>query len=100
MENRNQTFKRDRTGTSSGIHRQSMQVNIHPQGGVVQMSELDVFHRYIPQISELIVICQEMNRKEYEDWKIETMKVVPVEAIGFMKKVLILVSAFRTEKDG
>lgn len=58
---------------------------------VMQMSELDIFHMYIPQIAELIVICQNMNQKEYEDWKIETIKTIPIEAVVFMEKIFIVV---------
>lgn len=59
------------------------------------MSETDIFHMYRPQIAELIVICQGMNQKEYESWKIETMKTTPMDAIAFMEKMLMVVAAFR-----
>lgn len=59
------------------------------------MSETDIFHVYKSKIAELIVICQGMNQKEYDDWKIETMKTTPMEAVVFMEKIFIVVSAFR-----
>ncbi len=62
------------------------------------MSEIDVFQMYIPQITELIVVCQEMNRKEYENWKIETMKTTPIEAVGFMEKIFVIVDRFVCRK--
>ena len=55
------------------------------------MSELDIFHVHVPQIAEMIVICQEMNQKEYENWKLETMKTTPIEAVGFMEKIFAIV---------
>ena len=55
------------------------------------MSELDIFHMYMQQIAELIVICQDMSRKQYENWKIETMKTTPMEAVVFMEKIFIVV---------
>lgn len=55
------------------------------------MSELDIFHVHVPQIAELIVICQGMNQKEYENWKLETMKTTPIEAAVFMEKIFIVV---------
>lgn len=45
------------------------------------MSEIDIFNMYIQQIAELIAVCREMNQKEYEGWKIETMKTTPIEAV-------------------
>ena len=59
------------------------------------MSEIEIFHMYRPQIAELIVICQGMSQKEYESWKIETMKTTPIEAVAFMEKIVKVVSAFR-----
>ena len=59
------------------------------------MSELDIFHMYIPQITELIVTCKDMNQKQYEGWKAETMEATPMEAVGFMEKILMVVSSFR-----
>lgn len=64
------------------------------------MSESDIFHAYRPQIIELIIICRGMSREQYEIWEAETMKGTPEKAAGFMKKVLIIVSAFRKENDG
>lgn len=55
------------------------------------MSELDIFHVHVQQIAELIVVCQEMSQKEYEDWKIETIKTTPMEAAVFMEKIIIVV---------
>ena len=55
------------------------------------MSELDIFHMYISQIAEMIVICQGMSQKEYEDWKLETMKTTPIEAAVFMEKIFVIV---------
>ena len=59
------------------------------------MSETDVFHMYIPQVAELIVICQDMNQEEYEGWKAETMEATPMEADAFMEKIIMIVTAFR-----
>ena len=59
------------------------------------MSETDIFHMYKPQIAELIVICQGMNPKEYESWKTETMETTPMDAVAFMEKIFMVVSAFR-----
>ena len=59
------------------------------------MSEIEIFHMYSPQIMELIVICQDMNQKEYESWKTETMETTPMEAIAFMEKIVMVVAAFR-----
>lgn len=64
------------------------------------MTEMDIFNMYRPQIMELIIICRGMDREQYENWKVETVKETPKKAIGFMKKVLIIVSAFRKENDG
>lgn len=65
------------------------------QEEIIEMTGLDIFHMYRPQIIELAVICQDMNRKEYESWKAETMKATPMKAAGFMGKVIMIVSAFR-----
>ena len=59
------------------------------------MSETDIFHMYRPQIAELIVICQGMNQKEYESWMTETMKTTPMDAVAFMEKIVMVVSAFK-----
>ena len=59
------------------------------------MSEIEIFHMYRLQIAKLIVICQDMNQKEYESWKAETMKTTPMEAVAFMEKILMVVSAFK-----
>lgn len=64
-----------------------------------RMSELDIFNMYRQQIIELIVVCRGMNREQYENWKVKTMKETPEKAAGFMKKVLIIVSAFGKEND-
>ena len=58
------------------------------------MSELDIFHVHVPQIAEMIVICQDMSQKEYENWKLETMKTTPIEAVGFMEKIFVIVDQF------
>jgi len=56
-----------------------------------KVSELDIYHMYIAQVAELIVTCQEMNQKQYDNWKTETMEATPMEAIGFMEKIIIIV---------
>lgn len=66
------------------------------------MSEIDIFNMYIQQIAELIAVCREMNQKEYEGWKIETMKTTPIEAVVFMKKIFAVVDrcAYKKIKTG
>lgn len=61
------------------------------KGRWYRVSEIDIFNMYIQQIAELIAVCREMNQKEYEGWKIETMKTTLIEAVVFMKKIFAVV---------
>ncbi len=58
---------------------------------VITMSERDLYLMYLPQIAEMIVSCQQMTPKGYEQWKKETRDSTPDEAKGFMEKVFEVV---------
>lgn len=58
------------------------------------MSELDIYQMYILRIAELISVCQGMSQEQYENWKIDTMRITPMEAVVFMEKVFIIVDRF------
>ena len=57
------------------------------------MSERDLYLMYQPQIAEMIVSCQQMTPEGYEQWKQETRKSTPDEAMGFMEKVIAVVDS-------
>ena len=58
------------------------------------MSERDLYLMFLPQIAELIVDCQRMTQKSYEQWINETRESVPVDAIDFMEKVFIVIDKY------
>ena len=35
-----------------------------------------------------------MSQEQYENWKIDTMRITPMEAVVFMEKVFIIVDRF------
>lgn len=58
------------------------------------MLERDLYLMYLPQIAEMVVSCQQMTQKDYEQWKQETRESTPDEAIGFMEKVFEVVDKY------
>lgn len=61
------------------------------KAGVITMSESELYLMYRPQITEMIVSCQQMTPEGYEQWKKETRESTPDEAMGFMEKVIAVV---------
>lgn len=61
------------------------------ESGVITMSESELYLMYRPQITEMIVSCQQMTPEGYEQWKKETRESTPDEAMGFMEKVIAVV---------
>lgn len=61
------------------------------ESGVITMSESELYLMYRPQITEMIVSCQQMTPEGYEQWKRETRDSTPDEARGFMEKVIAVV---------
>ncbi|MCX4379487.1 MAG: hypothetical protein OSJ61_25550 [Lachnospiraceae bacterium] len=55
------------------------------------MSERNLYLLYLPQVAELIVICQQMDCESYKQWKHETRESTPNKAIGFMEKIFAVV---------
>lgn len=53
------------------------------------MTEREFYISCIPMIAEMIVICQESDERDYEDWKRETMEHVTDSAKSFMEKVFV-----------
>lgn len=49
---------------------------------------------YLPQIAEMVVSCQQMTQEDYEQWKQETLQLVPNEANDFMQKVFAVVDMY------
>jgi len=58
---------------------------------VIFMSERNLYLLYLPQVAELIVVCQQMDCESYEQWKQETRGTIPDDAMGFMEKVFIII---------
>ena len=58
------------------------------------MSERDLYLMFLPQIAELIIDCQQMTQESYEQWKQETRESIPVDAVDFMEKVLIVTDKY------
>lgn len=58
------------------------------------MSEKDLYLMYLPQIAELIVSCQQMEQKDYEQWKKETRESVLDAAVDFMEKVFVVIDKY------
>lgn len=59
-----------------------------------KISQRDLYLMYLPQIVELIVDCQQMTQKVYEQWKVETLESTPDEAVGFIKKVFVVTDRY------
>lgn len=51
------------------------------------MSEKDIFQKYIPEITEMTVLYMNMDYKEYQSCKNETLEASDERAKPFMKKV-------------
>lgn len=58
------------------------------------MFEKNLYLLYLPQVAELIVICQQMDCESYEQWKQETRGTIPNKAIGFMEKIFAVVDKY------
>lgn len=58
------------------------------------MSERELYLMYLPQIAEMIVSCQQMEQKDYEQWKKETRESTPDNAKGFMEKIFEVVDKY------
>ena len=61
------------------------------------MSERDIFTKSIPQISEMIVEIQKMPTPQYREFKRECLEEVKANApaaVGFMKKVFIVIDTY------
>lgn len=55
------------------------------------MSERDFYFMHLPQIAELAAECQQMTEEGYGGWKKETLEQMPIEAVGFMEKVFVVI---------
>lgn len=58
------------------------------------MSERDLYLMFLPQIAELVVSCQQMDRENCEQWKQETKESVPYESASFMEKVFVITGRY------
>ena len=57
------------------------------------MTERDLYVSSIPQIAEIAVESRRMDRKEYENWKRETLDSVPESAKAFIQKVFFVIDS-------
>lgn len=55
------------------------------------MTEREIFIENIPQIAEIIVMIRGWNRQQYEEWKADTLVRTPPGAVGFIRKVFIVI---------
>jgi len=58
------------------------------------MSELEVFNTYKHKVLELAGLCRTMSCEEYNNWRKETLEDTPLDALDFMKKIVILIDQF------
>lgn len=57
------------------------------------MTEYDLFVECIPMIAGIAAKCRRMGRKEYEEWKQETMAQAPETVREFVTKVFIVIDS-------
>ena len=57
------------------------------------MSEIDIFQKYIPGITEMTLLFSNMDYKEYQSCKQEALKASDERAKPFMEKVFTLIES-------
>lgn len=58
------------------------------------MTEYDLYISCVPMIAEMVTRCRRLERRQYEDWKRETMESAPETVKGFIRKVLIAIDSY------
>ena len=57
------------------------------------MTERELYIECIPMILEMAATCRRLPAWQYEEWKLETLKVAPDTSEGFLKKVFLIIDS-------